>query len=394
MKFNYEKLGNLIEISEKKNSDLAVENLVGMNINKEFMPSVANTIGTNLSRYKVIQKNQFACNLMHVGRDKSVVVSKYTFEEPSIISPAYKIFQVKDESIILPDFLMLYFLRSEFDRLGWFYTDNSIRGSLDWSKFCNIEIPVPDIEIQKKIVDTYQFFDDRIKIKENINDNLENVLMNEFLQNFVYFEKYSGDFKDSDLGHIPKNWHIFPLENLVEVIDNRGKTPPLVNNISDYPIIDVKPLSDETRIINYDNCTKFVDKETYENWFRSGHPKEYDILISTVGSIAELKLFFGSKGCIAQNVVALRPKPFYSLYLYQYLLFIKKELENYDRGSVQPSIKVSQFIKHKILIPEDIYVKKFNNMSECFTRKIYLNNLEINNLKKIRGKLIFSLLKE
>lgn len=87
MKFNYEKLGNLIEISEKKNSDLTIDNLVGMNINKEFIPSVANTNGTNLARYKLITKNQFGCNLMHVGRDKSIVVSKYSEENPSIISP-------------------------------------------------------------------------------------------------------------------------------------------------------------------------------------------------------------------------------------------------------------------------------------------------------------------
>lgn len=128
------------------------------------MPSVANTVGTNLARYKIINKNQFACNLMHVGRDKSVVVSKYSSDSPSIISPAYKIFQVKDKSIILPDFLMLCFLRPEFDRLGWFYTDSSIRGSLDWDKFCDIKIPVPDIETQNKIVDIYHFFNDRIQL--------------------------------------------------------------------------------------------------------------------------------------------------------------------------------------------------------------------------------------
>lgn len=123
-----------------------------MNINKEFIPSVANTIGTNLARYKLIYENQFACNLMHVGRDKSVVISLFVSKKPAIISPAYKVFEIKNKNILLPKFLMMYFRRSEFDRLGWFYTDSSIRGSLDWAKFCDIEIPIPKLEIQEKIV--------------------------------------------------------------------------------------------------------------------------------------------------------------------------------------------------------------------------------------------------
>lgn len=168
MKFNYEKLGNLIEISETKNKDLAITNLVGLNINKEFMPSVANTVGTNLARYKLIHKNQFACNLMHVGRDKSVVISLLSSEISAIISPAYKVFEVKNNEILLPKFLMMYFRRFEFDRLGWFYTDSSIRGSLDWSKFCDIEIPIPKLETQEKIVKIYEFLNYRIKLKERI----------------------------------------------------------------------------------------------------------------------------------------------------------------------------------------------------------------------------------
>ena len=156
----------------KKNKDLTVSNLVGMNINKEFIPSVANTVGTNLARYKLIHKDQFACNLMHVGRDKSVVVSLYTIETPSIISPSYKIFQICNNEILLPEFLMMYFLRNDFDRLGWFYTDSSIRGSLDWSQFCNIEVPIPSIEIQDKIVNIYNFLNERIQLKQNINKNL------------------------------------------------------------------------------------------------------------------------------------------------------------------------------------------------------------------------------
>lgn len=172
MKFDYEKLGNLIEISETKNKDLAVTNLVGVNINKEFMPSVANTVGTNLANYKIIKKDQFVYNNMQVARDRTIRIVRYADETPSIISPAYKIFQVIDKNLLNAEFLMLYFLRPEFDRLCWFYTDSSIRGSLDWAKFCNLKVPVPPIDIQEKIVNIYNFLNERIHLKNKINKKI------------------------------------------------------------------------------------------------------------------------------------------------------------------------------------------------------------------------------
>ena len=112
------------------------------------------------------------------------------------------------------------------------------------------------------------------------------------------------------------------LGDLVTSIDNRGKTPPLSSKPTNFPIIDVRALSGASRIVDYNNCTKYVTEETYNNWFRSGHPKPYDILISTVGSIAEMKIFLGNIGCIAQNVVGFRSTKVSPLYIYQYLNYI------------------------------------------------------------------------
>jgi type I restriction enzyme S subunit len=171
MELNYEKLGNLIEVTNKKNTDSSIEHLVGMNINKEFILSVANTIGTDLSKYRVINQYQFAYNPMQVGRDKTIRVSMYPNTNPAIISPAYKIFKV-NENVIIPEFLMMYFRRSEFDRLCWFHTDSSVRGSMDWPKFCDIDIPIPSLFNQNKIIKLYNFFNNRINIKMKINQNL------------------------------------------------------------------------------------------------------------------------------------------------------------------------------------------------------------------------------
>lgn len=179
-----------------------------------------------------------------------------------------------------------------------------------------------------------------------------------------------------------------PLGELVINIDNRGKTPPFETTPTEYPIIDVRALSGTSRIVNYANCTKFVSAETYSSWFRSGHPKPKDILVSTVGSLAEIKIFLGSKGCIAQNVVGFRTKDISPYYLYQYLTAIKNDLVAYNIGSVQPSIKVTHIIKHPIYIPSTEELETFDALAESATNAIYNNTLESERLAGIRDALM------
>lgn len=149
-------IGQLIRLIDNRNTDNAVTLLLGMNIKKEFMPSVANTSGTDLSKYKIIEKNQFAYSSMQTGRDETIRVALYTRNEPAIISPAYSVFEVIDSSEILPEFIMMWFLRPESDRYGWFISDASVRASLDWERFCEIQIPVPSINEQKRYVSLYE----------------------------------------------------------------------------------------------------------------------------------------------------------------------------------------------------------------------------------------------
>ena len=204
---------------------------------------------------------------------------------------------------------------------------------------------------------------------------------------FVDFAPFKdGKLVESELGLIPEGWRVGTLGDLVEIIDNRGKTPPLCSE-SIYPIIDVKTLTGEGRIVSYEKCSKFVNQDTYNNWFRSGHPQKGDILLSTVGSLAEMKIFMGGLGCIAQNVVALR-NPQKSLYLYDYLNWIKKDLLSYNIGSVQPSIKVTHIIKHKVLIPDQNILLRYQDIVKEITEKSYSNNAEITLLSNIRDTLL------
>lgn len=151
----FDKIGKHVRQISNRNKDLSVTNVLGINIDKVFMPSVANTTASDLSNYKVVRKGQFATNLMHVGRDERLPIGVYTREEPAIVSPAYFTFEIIDPDELLPEFLMLIFLQPEFDRYAGFICDSSVRGNLDWERFCEVEIPVPTPEKQREYVDIY-----------------------------------------------------------------------------------------------------------------------------------------------------------------------------------------------------------------------------------------------
>ena len=151
----YKKIGSFITPITEKNIDGLYSEVLGVAIDKVFMPSVANTIGTDLKKYYVLRKNRFAFNPMHVGRDERLPIAIYECEAPALVSPAYQVFEVSDDSVNL-DYLMLLFKTDEFDHICWFHTDASVRGGLTWEDFCDIEVDIPDIIKQNKIVKQYQ----------------------------------------------------------------------------------------------------------------------------------------------------------------------------------------------------------------------------------------------
>jgi type I restriction enzyme S subunit len=196
MKSNYNRLGDYIQLVDVRNKDLAVTHLLGININKQFMPSVANVSETDLSRYKVIRKGIFACNVMHVGRDDSIPIAFYTDEEPAIISPAYVMFISNDD--LLPEFLMMNFQRPEFDRYAGYICDSSIRGGLEWNRFCDIEIPIPDIDEQRQYVALYKALQKNQQAYEKSLDDLQ-LICDSFLEALTKTEspKLLGDYVQS-----------------------------------------------------------------------------------------------------------------------------------------------------------------------------------------------------
>lgn len=148
------KLGELISVCDERNS-LGLTNFYGLNINKEFMPTVANTEGLDESKYKVVRNKRFVFSGMQTGRDECIRISMYTGKEPIIVSPAYTTFEVSREDLVIPEYFFMLFLSHEKDRYGAFCSDGSIRSNLDWERFIDFDITLPDIDVQRKYVDVY-----------------------------------------------------------------------------------------------------------------------------------------------------------------------------------------------------------------------------------------------
>lgn len=167
-------VGDILHEVDNRNIDNSITNAQGINKTKQFMPSVANTSGVDLSKYKVVQKGQFAFSGMQTGRDECIRIALLNEATSVIISPAYSVFEMR-RTDILPDYIMIWFSRKEVDRLGWFMSDASIRTNLDMERFYEIGIPVPDLEAQKSIVEIYHAYNVRKEINEKLKTQIKDV---------------------------------------------------------------------------------------------------------------------------------------------------------------------------------------------------------------------------
>lgn len=226
---NYKRLGDYIQKVNNRNKDLAVSNLLGVNIFKNFMPSVANQSGLDLSKYKVIQKAQFATNLMHVNRDEVLPVALYRENEPALVSPAYITFEVIDENELLPEFLMMEFQRPEFDRKAWTYCDSSVRGGLEWDRLCDMEIPDIDINEQRKYVALYKGLLTNQKVYENSLEDLQ-LICDTYIEDLIKKEPLKRLGKYIELNETRNRDLKFGVDDVRGVSNTKRFMPTKANN--------------------------------------------------------------------------------------------------------------------------------------------------------------------
>ena len=175
VKIPKQKVGDLLETVDKRNSELTYTDVQGININKTFFPTVANIDESNTRNYKIVENNQFAFSGMQTGRDMCIRIALNEESKPVIISPAYTVFRIKNDNVVLSHYIMLWFSRKQIDRYGWFASDGSIRSNLDLERFCEMEIPIPNISVQREIVNIHKCYIERQRIAEALKEQLKNI---------------------------------------------------------------------------------------------------------------------------------------------------------------------------------------------------------------------------
>lgn len=372
MKSNY-KLGELIRNVDVKNKDLQCNNLKGLSMTKEFRASTSNIVGTDLSKYKIVAYKQFACDFMSAIRVHKMPIAFNSETEKILVSPAYAVFEVIDENIILPEYLMMWFRRSEFDRYADFRSDAAIRGGYGWNELCETEIELPCLNEQKKIVFEYQTVINRITLKKQINDNLEATLR------AIYKEFFTAE-SNNDL---PAGWKIAPFSEVATVImgqspngddcNNDGIGEPLLNGPTEFGYYSPTPVQ----------------------WTTNG--KKYcadgDLLFCVRGSTTGRMNWANQSFVIGRGLAAIRHKKDVSLNW-----FVKAMIDNSLQeilaaatGSTFPNVGKDLLNGFLVTIPNNQTLREFGERGQAISVMIANNAKEIDALVVLQRSLLSQL---
>lgn len=360
---NYQKIGDYISVLDNRNADGSITNLMGISIDKCYIPSVANVIGTDLNNYKVIRKGQFACSLMQVSRDQRIPLAMYTSDEPAIMSPAYVMFEVNRPGELLPEYMELWFKRAEFDREASFYAVGGVRGSLDWEDFCKMKLPVPSISEQRKTVHDYQVITDRIELLRRMNGTLFDVMNVVYSKWFIQFEPFGGSK--------PSDWTNGKIEDIAEFYDylrkplsgeereSMQKLYPYYGAISIVDYVDDYLFDDTYVLLSEDGANILDDK---------GHPALQ---------------FIHGKVWVNNHAHVLKAKNGFSdASLYVFLS--NMQMQTIVTGAAQPKINQENLRSFPTVIPARNVIEDFNKVVDPLFLRISENNDEINKLNQLK----------
>ena len=386
MKEGYRLLGDFIQPVDERNRDLKVDYLLGVSISKQFIPSIANIVGTDLSSYKIVRTGQFAYGPVTSRNGEKISIALLQ-DKDCIISSSYTVFEVTDNERLDPEYLMLWFSRPEFDRYTRYMSHGSVREIFDWDELCKVELPVPSIEKQRGIVKAYNTITDRIELKRKINDNLEATAQAVFQDQFA---SYYGCDK------LPEGYSIVSLDSLCTV--KGGKRLPadceLLDDPTEHPYIRVRDVGG-SRYVCLTDQFQYIDEETHQAISRY-IVNTGDIVISIVGTIGLLGKIHSSldKANLTENCVKLAGiHTVTSDYLY-YTLCYKKQIKEIDLltvGAVQAKLPMYNIQSMKILVPPTKVISDFQKKMNALDAQIEANTMEIQKLNELRSVLLAKL---
>ena len=387
MKEGYRLLGDFIRQVDVRNTDGKEENLLGVSVQKMFIPSIANTVGTDFTKYKVVKRGQFTYIPDTSRRGDKIGIALLTDYDEGLVSNIYTVFEVKDENELLPEYLMLWFSRPEFDRYARFKSHGSVREIMDWDEMCKVELPVPSIEKQRSIVKAYNTITDRIELKRKINDNLEATAQAVFQDQFA---SYYGCDK------LPEGYSIVSLDSLCTV--KGGKRLPadcqLLDDPTEHPYIRVRDVGG-SRYVCLTDQFQYIDEETHQAISRY-IVNTGDIVISIVGTIGLLGKIHSSldKANLTENCVKLAGIHTVTSDYLSYTLCYKKQIKEIDLltvGAVQAKLPMYNIQSMKILVPPTKVISDFQKKMNALDEQIEANTMEIQKLNELRSVLLAKL---
>ncbi len=369
---NYKRLGDYIQPVDIRNKELEVETLLGVSNAKEFIPSIANTIGTDMSNYKVITKGQFAYVTV-TSRNGDKLSVALLQEDKAIVSQAYTVFEVVDQTQLLPDYLMMWFRRPEFDRYARFKSHGSAREVFDWEA----RLPIPDIEVQRKIVAQYETITRRIALNERICANLEETAQALYNKMFV---------QDINPDNLPDGWRIGTLEEFGEVVTGKTPSSRYPEHFGDYlPFVTPTDFQGE-KFIGSAERNLSIDgvKALKRKVIRKG-----DIMVTCIGTVGKVAIS-ATDVVTNQQINSIRTNDnIFSEYLYYTLKEMKEILIGFGSGgSIMPLLNKSSFEVIEITLPPTDLIQRFAQTVRPLSSIIICKSKENAVLRRMQSLLI------
>ena len=403
MKSNYKPLGKYIQPVVGRNNDLGDLPLMGLSIQKKFIPSIANTIGTDMSTYRTIYKNQFAFGPVTSRNGDKITIALFNDYDKALISQAYIPFEVKDNNELDTEYLMMWFRRPEFDRYARFKSHGSAREIFDWDEMCNTLLPIPTITKQKEIVKEYNVIQNCISLNEQLIQKLEETAQAIYKQWFVEFEfpDENGKPYKSNSGEmvwneelqkeIPKGWESVNLSSVINIKDGTHDSP--------NPIDIGFPLVTSTHLNLYDISLKEtynISEEDFIQTNKRSKVDKFDILFSMIGTVGLVSYVLYDEIKFAIKNVGLfktSEKKEIAEYILFYLKsdYMKLYLASNPNGSTQNYVTLGFLRDMPIILPLNNTLLKFEETSKKIVATIYLKTKENNVLNELKELLLSKL---
>ena len=367
MRLNFKPIGNFIQRVEHRNRDLKVTRLLGLSMTKEFRETTSNVVGTNMSVYRVMSKYQFACDFMSPIRVNKLPVVLKLDDEPNLVSPAYPVFEVKDRNELDPEYLMMWFRRSEFDRYATFKCDAAIRGGYDWEELCETLIPIPHIDKQREIVKEYNAIQNRIKLNEELIQKLEETAQAIYREWFV---------EGIDMENLPEGWRVGVLSDLASIKMGQSPKGESYNEIGEgIPLINGP--------VEFGEYFTLKTKWTTE-------PKKFckkgDLIFCVRGSTVGRNVIADDKYAIGRGVCAISSK-----YQFNVIQLIKTNINEILKdvtGSTFPNIDRVTLENFPIVLSSEGALHEFEKKTYPISRMIGIKSKENQKLAELKALML------